>query len=150
MYKAVVRRKVHALFEAVNRGDAEPVLAAFAPRFEHAFLGESALGGARHTLATTRAWYERLYRLLPDIHFELRSIFVSGGPWNTIVVVDWDETNSGTDGVRTHNHGVHVLHLRWGRATRLMICPDTAGLVTTLDRLALAGNAKALAPPLVD
>lgn len=150
MYKAIVRSKVLALFEAVNRGDAEPVLAAFAPRFEHAFLGESALGGARHTLATTRAWYQRLYRLLPDIHFELRSIVVSGGPWNTIVVIDWDETNSGTDGVRMHNRGLHVLHLRWGHATRLMICPDTVGLVATLDRLALAGNAEAHAPPLID
>lgn len=100
MYKAVVRRKVRALFDAVNRGDAEPVLAAFAPQFEHAFLGQSALGGARHTLATPRVWYQRLYRLLPDIHFDLRSIVVSGGPWNTVVIVDWDETNSGTDGDR--------------------------------------------------
>jgi ketosteroid isomerase-like protein len=150
MYKAIVSSKVRALFEAINRGDAEPVLAAFAPRFEHAFLGESALGGTRYTLATTRAWYQRLYRLLPDIHFELRSIVISGGPWNTIVVVDWDETNSGTDGVRTHNRGVHVLHLSWGHATRLMICPDTAGLVATLDRLALSGNAEAHALPLID
>ena len=78
-----------------------PVLASFAPRFEHAFLGEHALGGARHTLSATRRWYERLYRLLPDIRFDLRSIAVSGPPWNTTVVVDWDESNSGTDNVRT-------------------------------------------------
>jgi hypothetical protein len=80
LYKAIVRNKVRALFQAVNGGDAEPVLAAFGPRFEHAFLGESALGGARHTLTMTRAWYQRLYRLLPDIHFDLRSIGVSGSP----------------------------------------------------------------------
>jgi ketosteroid isomerase-like protein len=149
MYHAIVRRRIRALFDAVNAGDAEPVLQTFAHRFEHSFIGEHALGGSRHTLATTRSWYERLYRLLPDLHFDLRNILVSGGPWRTTVVVEWDETNSGTDGVRTYNHGAHILELRWGRATRLLICPDTVGLKETLDRLASAGNSEALAPPIV-
>ena len=150
MYHAIVRGRIRALFAAVNKGNAEPVLAAFAPAFEHAFLGEHALGGARHTLSATRRWYERLYRLLPDIHFDLRQIEVSGPPWNTTVVVDWDETNSGTDNVRTTNRGVHVAHLRWGRVTRLIICPDTIGLKATLERLSAAGNREALAAPIVD
>ena len=149
-YHAIVRRRILALFAAVNDGNAEPVLASFAPRFEHAFLGEHALGGARHTLSATRRWYERLYRLLPDIRFDLRSIAVSGPPWNTTVVVDWDESNSGTDNVRTSNRGIHVAHLRWGRVTRLIICPDTIGLKATLDRLAAAGNHEALAASIVD
>jgi ketosteroid isomerase-like protein len=150
MYHAIVRKRVGELFDAVSRGDAEPVLHTFARQFEHSFLGDHALGRSRRTLAATRRWYERLYRLLPDIRFEVRQIWVSGGPWNTLVLAEWDETNSGTDGVRTNNHGVHVMHLRWGRATRLAICPDTAGLKATLDRLALAGNAEAEAPPIED
>ncbi len=149
MYHAIVRKRVRGLFDAVNHGDAEPVLKAFAPQFEHSFLGESALGGSRRTLASTRRWYERLYRLLPDIRFELRRIWVSGGPWNTLVVVEWDETNS-AGGVLTANRGVHVLHLKWGRATRLAICPDTVGLRATLERLAGAGNVEAQAAPIVD
>jgi ketosteroid isomerase-like protein len=149
MYHSIVRRRVRHLFDAVNKGDAEPVLRAFAPRFEHVFLGEHALGGSRQTLPATRRWYERLYRLLPDIRFDLRSIVVSGGPWNTVVVVEWDETNSGTDRVRTTNHGFHVMQLRWGRATRLIICPDTIGLKATLDRLNAAGSPEALAAPIV-
>jgi hypothetical protein len=52
--------------------------------------------------------------------------------------------------VRTANRGVHVMHVRWGRAARLAICPDTAGLKATLDRLAKAGNAEAHAAPIVD
>lgn len=149
MYHSIVRSRVRALFDAVNRGDAEPVLRLFARRFEHSFLGDHALGGMRITLMATRRWYERLYRLLPDIRFELRRIEVSGSPWNTLVLVEWDETNSGTDGVRTCNSGVHVLHLRWGRATKLIICPDTTGLQATLDRLAAAGNVEARAAPIV-
>jgi len=150
MYHAIVRRRLKQLFDAINRGDAEPVLRQFAGRFEHSFLGDTALGGSRRTLAATRRWYERLYRLLPDIRFDLDKIAVSGGPWNTIAVIEWLETNSGTDNVRTYNRGIHVVHLRWGRATRLMICPDTIGLKATLDRLYAAGNLEALAAPIVD
>jgi ketosteroid isomerase-like protein len=150
MYHAIVRNRVKSLFAAVNRGDAEPVLRAFSRRFEHAFLGHTALGGSRTTLASTKLWYERLFRLLPDIRFELRRIWVSGAPWNTIVVAEWDETNSGTDGVRTRNSGIHVMQLSWGRATRLVICPDTTGLKETLDRLATGGNTEAHASPIVD
>jgi ketosteroid isomerase-like protein len=150
MYHAIVRRRLKQLFDAINRGDAERVLRQFAGRFEHSFLGDTALGGSRRTLASTRRWYERLYRLLPDIRFDLDKIALSGGPWNTIAVIEWVETNSGTDNVRTYNRGIHVVHLRWGRATRLMICPDTIGLKATLDRLYAAGNLEALAAPIVD
>jgi ketosteroid isomerase-like protein len=149
MYHSIVRSRVRALFDAVNRGDAEPVLRLFARRFEHSLLGDHALGRSRTTLAATRQWYERLYRLLPDIRFDLRRIWVAGGPWSTLVLVEWEETNSGSDGVRTYNAGVHVLHLRWGRATRLIICPDTTGLKATLDRLAAAGNAEARSAAIV-
>jgi ketosteroid isomerase-like protein len=151
MYHAIVRRQVRDLFDHVSRGDAEPLLRLLARRFEHRFLGDDhALGGLRTTLTATRDWYARLYRLLPDISFDVRRITVSGTPWNTIVVAEWTETNSGTDGVRTYNSGVHVVHLRWGRMTRLIICPDTIGLKATLERLAAGGNAEARARPIVD
>jgi len=151
MYHSIVETRVRALFDAVSHGDAEPVLRAFAKSFEHSFLGEDhALSGSRHTLAATRGWHERLYRLLPDIEFEVSRVWVSGSPWNTMVVAEWQETNSGTDGVRTWNRGIHFLRLRWGRVTQLIICPDTVGLKATLDRLATAGNSEAHAAPIVD
>ena len=59
------------------------------------------------------------------------------------------KTKSGTDGVRTTNRGLHVLELRWGRATRLVICPDTTRLVETLDRLFRAGVTEAHAGSIV-
>jgi len=150
VYHAYIRRRVLELFAAVSRGDAEPVITAFAPRFEHFFIGNTALGGSRSTLAATRAWYDRLYRLMPDISFDVTRMTVSGPLWNTLVVAEWIETNSGTDGVRTLTPGIHVLHLRWGRATRLLICPDTVGLQATLTRLAAAGNTEAKATPIID
>ncbi|HPG03482.1 MAG TPA: nuclear transport factor 2 family protein, partial [Rhodoblastus sp.] len=103
-----------------------------------------ALGGRRTSLAATRDWYARLYRLLPDIAFDLRAIRISGPPWNTLVSVDWMETNS-AGGVRTHTPGVHVVRLAWGKMTYLGIYPDTTGLTATLDRLHAAGAAEARA-----
>ena len=148
MYHMIVRRRIQTLFDAVNRGDAEPVLASFSNTFEHIFLGQHALGGRRTSLLKTRAWYARLFRLLPDLHFDIRDIQVAGGPWNTLVMVAWLETNSGTDGKRTYNQGIHAVRLRWGKMTQLTICPDTVALIKTLDRLAAAGVAEAAAKPI--
>lgn len=139
MYHTIVRRVVTGLFDAVNRGDAQPVLDSFAPSFEHIFLGTSALGGRRTSIGQIKAWYARLYRLLPDIHFDIDRITVTGMPWSTLAVVEWRERNSGTDGVVTTNQGIHAVHIRWGKMTRLIICPDTTLLAATLDRLAQGG-----------
>lgn len=148
MYHATVRRRIRALFDAVNAGDAAPVLAAFAPDGEHVFLGRHALAGRRVTEKGRAKWYARLYRLLPDIRFDLHRIDVAGPPWATIVTIEWTETNSATDGLRTSAAGVHIVHLRWGRVTRLLILPDTVPLLATLDRTAEASGGESLAPPI--
>lgn len=148
MYHAIVRRRIIALFDAINRGDAEPLIASFAPVFEHVFIGDHALAGTRRSLGATRAWYQRLYRLLPGIRFDVRRVAVAGTPWNTIALAAWDETSSGADGVSTRNSGVHVVELSWGRVVRLVICPDTAGLEATLRRLAGGGHDEAVAGPI--
>ncbi|MGL4319615.1 MAG: nuclear transport factor 2 family protein [Paracoccaceae bacterium] len=150
MYHAIVRRKINALFDAINRGDAEPVFTGFAARFEHVMLGNHALSGRRSSLALTRDWYGRLYRLLPDIHFDITRITIRGWPWNTVAYVEWREANSGTDGVRAEASGVHVVEIRWARMTRLLILPDTVKLVGTLERLALKGVNEAAAAPIED
>lgn len=150
MYHDIVRRRILSLFMAINRGDAEPVLQGFAPAFEHVMLGSHALGGRRRSLDLTREWYARLYRLLPDITFTIDRITVTGMPWRTLAVVEWRETNSGTDGVPTSATGVHVAEIRWGRMTRLLILPDTVALTGTLARLAAKGLAEAAAAPIED
>ena len=50
-------------------------------------------------------------RLFLDIQFELHRIQVQGSPWRTIATVEWSETNTGTDGVRTRNEGVNVVEI---------------------------------------
>lgn len=95
-------------------------------------LGNHALAGRRRSLAATRDWYQRLYRLLPDIHFTIPRITVRGWPWNT------------------HATGVHIAEIKWARMTRLLILPDTVMLKAALDRLAAKHVAEAAAPPIED
>lgn len=145
MYHAIIRRRIQDLFAAVSAGNYQPVLDGLAPKFEHHFLGDHALGGTRTSLEKTRQWSQRLYRLLPDISFDLRAIRVSGPPWNTLACIDWLESNSGTDGVRASTPGVHVTRIVWGKMVYLGIYPDTVGLTRTLERLAEAGVVEAKA-----
>ena len=90
--------------------------------------------------------------LLPDLRFTLHRIDVAGGPWSTIAIaiVEWTESNTGTDGVRTQASGVHVVHLRCGRVTRLVILTDTVVLTGTLRRTAESSNGLSLSPPIED
>lgn len=150
LYHEFVRRKILSLFNSVGRGDAEPLLNQFAPRFEHASVGNHALGGSRHGLAATRDWYSRLYRLLPEIAFTIEKLEVRGMPWNTMAVIEWIEVNSGADGIIAASRGIHVVWIRWGRVTRLLIVPETDKLLATLDRLAAKGFAEAKAAAIAD
>ena len=148
MYHAIVRRRIRWLLEAINRGDTAPVLAAFAPTATHVFIGNHAMSGRRVTPQGISAWYARLRRLLPDLRFTAHRIDVAGPPWATLAVVEWSETNSATDGVETSAQGVHVLHLRWGRVTRMLIRSDTAALKATLARSAATRHGESLAAPI--
>jgi hypothetical protein len=151
LYHAIVRRRITALSDAVNQGNAQPVLQGFAANFEHIMLGgPHALSGRRRGLETTAQWYARLYRLLPDIHFDIHRITVRGAPWSTLATVEWSEHNTGTDGVLMRATGVHVAEIKWGRMTRLLILPDVVKLEATLNRLVTAGVAEAAAEPIED
>ena len=148
MYHAVLCRRIRSLRDSMSRGDTAPVLAAFAPDATHVFIGAHAMSGRRVTPEGIRAWYARLRRLLPDLRFTAHPIDVAGPPWATLAVVERTETNSATDGVETSAQGVHVLHLRWGRITRMLILTDRSALQATLDRSATTSGGESLAPPI--
>lgn len=150
MYHYVVRRILQSAFTGLNEGRIDAVTGLFSPTAVHSFIGEHALSGTRRTHASIQRWYERLLRLFPDIHFQLQRITVRGAPWQTLATVEWAETNTGTDGVRTHNTGVNLIEIRWGRVQRVQIYTDTAALTRTLERLAGVGNPDAAAAPITD
>lgn len=150
IYDQIVRQTLTTAFDGLSHGNNHAVTDKFTPDVEHYFIGEHALSGKRKTYASAQRWYDRLYQLFPDIQFTIHKIDVQGPPWATLATVQWSETNTGTDGVRTHNEGVNVIEIRWGKVRRVHIYTDTARLTATLDRLAASGNTEAHAAPIID
>lgn len=150
MYQRIVRQVLVSAFAGLNQGNIAAVTGKFTAKAEHSFIGNHALSGTRRTPASIHRWYVRLLTVFPDIHFDLHRIRVQGPPWHTLATVEWTETNTGTDGVRTSNKGINVIEIGWGKVRRMQIYTDTVNLVNTLDRLAAAGNLEANAAPIED
>ena len=150
MYHAIVRRNVLKLFEALNRGDIDYVVAGLARRFEHIFPGDHTLGGVRHTRPAIRAWFERLFRVLPAIRFTIKHIAVSGWPWATTVVVEWRDFATLADGTQYVNDGAHAIQLAWGKVVVLHAYLDTQVMADAMRTMAKAGVAEASAPKIED
>jgi ketosteroid isomerase-like protein len=91
MYHAIMRSKIRDVFKSLSQGNYDPVLSSLAPNFEHWFIGNHALSGLRTSMPVTHAWYERLYKILPDLRFELTNAVVQGTPWDTAVTVEWKD-----------------------------------------------------------
>ena len=149
MYNAIVRAKVRSLFKALNSGDYEPILSGIAPRFEHWFVGEHTLSGLRTSMPITRAWYERLFKIFPNIHFDLHNVVVNGWPWDTVVAVEWTDSYTLLNGECRSNCGVHIIRLAWGKAVSVRIYCDTKLLVENLAIQKHGGIAEAAYEPLV-
>jgi ketosteroid isomerase-like protein len=149
MYHMIVKKRIASVFERLGKGDYQYALADVGATIEHRFAGEHCLGGTRTSVGAMRHWFARLYRLLPDLRFELHSIAVSGGPWDTTVVAEWTDRATAADGTNYVNSGVHVIRMRWGKVVSIHAYRDTQVFIDTLDRMAANGIAEAKASPII-
>jgi ketosteroid isomerase-like protein len=150
MYHAIVRRKGRAIFAALSRGDWADTTRDVANHVHHTFPGEHALGGERHSRAAMERWFERLYRLYPELHFDVHDVVASGWPWNTTLAVEWSDAGACADGEPYENSGAHIIRLRWGKAVYVHAYLDTAVIEDSCKRMAAAGIAEAAAAPITD
>jgi ketosteroid isomerase-like protein len=147
IYKAVVRRKGRAIFAALSRGEWELAVRDMAEDVHHVFAGDNALGGQRHSREAFERWFERLYRLIPEIEFEVHEVAVRGWPWDTAIAIAWTDRGRGADGTPYENHGSHWIRLRWGKGVAVHGYLDTAKVDELLRTMAAAGIEEAAAPP---
>ena len=148
MYHMIIKKSIISVFERLNDGDCELALSGVGTIFEHCFAGEHCLGGKRTSAETLRHWFERLFRLFPNLRFEMHSIGASGGPWDTTVVVEWTDRATPADGKDYVNSGVHVIRMRWGRVVSIHAYLDTQILIDALNRMSANGIEEAKAPPI--
>jgi ketosteroid isomerase-like protein len=150
IYRTIVKRRAHALFASLSRGDWRSTTDGIAADVHHVFPGDNALGRERHSLAAMESWFERLYRLIPEIEFEVRDVAVRGWPWDTAIAVEWTDSGRGADGTRYANEGAHWIRLRWGRAVSIHAHLDTEKVTALLAEMAAAGVEEAAAAPIAD
>jgi len=150
MYRALVRRRVVAIFGALSRGDYELALEGMADDVHHVFAGESALGGERHSRDAVRVWFERLFRLYDELRFEVGQVIVSGPPWNVAVGVEWLAHARPKAGEPYENEGFHLINIRRGRVAYFHAYEDSQKVADACRQMAEAGIAEAAAAPIVD
>jgi ketosteroid isomerase-like protein len=149
MYHAIVKRIAKKNFEAVNTKNYDALLKGCTPNIFHRFGGMHALGGERHDRDALRLWFERLGRMNPGLTLKTQDIWVKGLPHNTTVVMRWTATDTRIDGSPYLNHGVHIIHMRWGKVDAIDANEDSQAVVENLALLAAHGVAEATAPPIV-
>jgi ketosteroid isomerase-like protein len=149
VYHAIMRSKIKDVFKSLSRGDYQPVLSSLAPNFEHWFIGDHALSGLRTSMPVTRAWYERLYKIFPDLRFELINIVVQGTPWDTTVMIERMDLFTLRNGRQGSNVGVHIIHFKWAKADSVRIYCDTKLLIESLEVQSVHGVEDARQLPLI-
>ena len=145
MYRAIVARKVRANWRSIGRHDATPVLEGLAPQFEYHFIGDHALGGVRHGHDAQRRWFERLFRLFPDIRFDVKDVIVTGWPWRTRAVVIAEATLDSDPAYR--NYLAQLVEIRWGKLTKVRMHEDSQLIAKHLEQSELD---EARAKPITD
>jgi ketosteroid isomerase-like protein len=150
MYGALVRRKVRSNFGHLSAGDYQAVVGQLAEDVHHVFAGEHALGGERHTRESVERWFARLFRLFPQLHFEVRRIVSGGPPWDIWVAAEWVGHVTPTAGEPYVNHGAHLIRIRRGRVAYFHAYEDSQAVVHALERMVELGIEEAAAAPIQD
>lgn len=150
LYSYFVAKSIRQSFDDVNTHRWDEVLKAVAPKVHHRLPGAHALGGERHDKATLRRWFERLGRILPNLHLDVKHIWVKGWPWHTTVFAQWDGTATLLNGDASYfNRGLHVFTLRWGKVYALDEYQDSQEVARGLATQAAAGLEEAVAEQIV-
>ena len=150
IYSSIVERLVRKTFLAVQNHDYEYVLGGLSPRnLTHRFAGPNSLGGIRHDKEALRRWFMRVGTVFPELEFNVTSVLVHGGPWNTTVVARWVATCTLENGDPYINPGIHVIKLRWGKAYDFDVYEDTFAVTVGLEKQSKSGIAEASAAQIV-
>lgn len=148
LYATIVRRRIKRTFRDINQGNVQPMLDTLADPFVYVFHGTHALGGRRTSKDAMRLWWERVFRLLPGIRFDVQEVVINGWPWNTRVAVRSLVSGDLPNGELYSNTAFQFMNVRWGRITRIETMEDTQILEQALQVVAESGCVEALEPPI--
>ncbi|MBO0874641.1 MAG: nuclear transport factor 2 family protein [Pseudonocardia sp.] len=149
-YDRLVTAAIPWLYRQVSAGRYWVVLALCARTVHTQTPGAGPLGGSRHTRATYRLWWRRVFRLNSALDLRLHSVTVDGPPWDTTVHTEWTDHVTAGDGTVFTNHGSHDGRMRWGRITSLIYHWDDQVVQRACEHQARLGFSEAAAPAIDD
>jgi ketosteroid isomerase-like protein len=150
MYHTIVKRRIANLFARANSGDWQAIIDTLSPNFIYRFVGDTPLGGTRTKKSSMQAWFQRIYRLVPDAKLTPQMIVVDGPPWNTRIMTYVKFNGTLPSGKPYENEVMQLMKLRWGSLTSVLTIEDTKRFADILPQLAAAGIAEATAAPIDD
>jgi ketosteroid isomerase-like protein len=148
MYRRFVERRMRNAFASIERRDVTTLLDGLAEDVHHRFAGDHPLGGERRTRAGVAAWFERLFRLYPELAFDVHRVAVVGPPWRMTVTVEWTARAVPASGDPYDNRGAHVLRVERGAVRHLHAYEDSQAVAKACARMFADGVAEAGAPPI--
>lgn len=144
-YKIILRKKITDGFAEFSKGNYKPLLKLYAPDVHQIFEGKHALAGERFDKAKVELWFQRFLRLLPS-QFLIQDLIIQGGPWHTVVIMEFRDTVK-AEGIDSYtNNGIMKAVVRWGKAKLVHIYVDTSKVEAALKALAANGVEEAIAP----
>jgi ketosteroid isomerase-like protein len=149
IYHNVVRQKVLKGFSELNRGSADYIIELLDDDVRYRFVGSHALGGERFTKAAVTQWFARLLRLFSS-RFRVHGVEVSGWPWDTTVIVRYEDVATPKVGETYVNPAMQVTKLRWGSIVDNEVFVDSRKISAALEYMATHGIEEAGAPPITD
>jgi ketosteroid isomerase-like protein len=150
MYRRFVASRIRQVFDDIGNRELERVLAGLAPDVHHAFAGEHPLAGERHSSDSVRRWFQRVFRLYPELTFDLHAVDVAGPPWRLRVAVEWTAHVVPAAGGSYDNRGAHVIEIARGKVSHLHAYEDSQAVAESCAVMVAAGIDEAGAPPIVD
>jgi ketosteroid isomerase-like protein len=148
MYQRLIARNVRSRFALLSTGDYATVLLGVDENVHHRFAGQHPLGGERHDKRAVQLWFERLYRLFPNLVFDVRTVVARGWPWDLTVAAQWSAVVTPARGPDYANSGVHVIRIRRGKVVALYAYEDSQAVAQACRTMAELGVAEAAAPPI--
>jgi ketosteroid isomerase-like protein len=121
MHAWLVGRVVRGLYRKMLDGQPDAVLKTAAPDVTLVVPGSSEFAGTIQGKAAYESWLRGFLALKPSM--DIHDVVVSGGPWNTRVVVRHTESVGDY-----RSECVDYLQMRWGKLRRQEIFLDTERL----------------------
>ncbi len=145
--KIIARRRYLKGLADLERHDLDALLAQFSDPCRFVFVSNTAMGAKLHSKEALRLWFERLHRLLPEPHFSVQELVISGWPWDVHLAARV-VIRSTVAGKPYINNFAQFIRLRWGRVVSDYVLEDTQRFEKACQELAAAGVTEALAEPI--